>query len=128
MIGASRYKFDSIVGQTSHIHSLKEEACLAAVTHQPVLITGESGTGKELFAQAIHNVGSRRLKPFVRINCATIQRICSIRSCSDMKKTPLPGHRYRESSENSCWRTRERFCCTDCRKHSEAIGPGRRIA
>ena len=40
----------------------------------PVLITGESGTGKELFAQAIHNAGNRRLKPFVRINCATIPR------------------------------------------------------
>jgi len=71
---ASRYTFDSIVGETSRIQSLKAEARHAAVTHLPVLITGESGTGKELFAQAIHNAGSRRLKPFVRINCATIPK------------------------------------------------------
>jgi transcriptional regulator with PAS, ATPase and Fis domain len=40
----------------------------------PVLLTGESGTGKELFAQAIHHASSRRLYPFVRINCAAIPR------------------------------------------------------
>jgi len=71
---ATRYTFESIVGITPRIHALKEEALRASATHLPVLITGESGTGKELFAQAIHNAGNRRLKPFVRINCATIPR------------------------------------------------------
>ena len=71
---ATRYTFESIVGVTHQIHSLKKEALHAAATHLPVLITGESGTGKELFAQAIHNAGNRRLKPFVRINCATIPK------------------------------------------------------
>ncbi|MFH0996159.1 MAG: sigma 54-interacting transcriptional regulator [Pseudomonadota bacterium] len=71
---ATRYTFESIIGVTHQIHSLKKEALRAAATHLPVLITGESGTGKELFAQAIHNAGNRRLKPFVRINCATIPR------------------------------------------------------
>lgn len=36
------------------------------------MITGESGTGKELLAQAIHHASSRRLYPFVRVNCAAI--------------------------------------------------------
>ncbi|MBI5594236.1 MAG: sigma 54-interacting transcriptional regulator [Deltaproteobacteria bacterium] len=71
---ATRYTFESIVGVTNQIHALKKEALRAAATHLPVLITGESGTGKELFAQAIHNAGNRRLKPFVRINCATIPK------------------------------------------------------
>ena len=38
----------------------------------PVLITGESGTGKEMFAQAIHNAGIRRSKPFIPVNCGAM--------------------------------------------------------
>ncbi|MBN1355158.1 sigma-54-dependent Fis family transcriptional regulator [bacterium] len=37
-----------------------------------ILITGESGTGKELIAQLIHNLSSRKDKPFIKINCAAI--------------------------------------------------------
>jgi len=36
------------------------------------LITGESGTGKELIARAIHFNSSRRDKPFIVVNCATL--------------------------------------------------------
>jgi len=37
-----------------------------------ILIEGESGTGKDIVAQFIHHFGSRRLGPFVAINCAAI--------------------------------------------------------
>jgi transcriptional regulator with PAS, ATPase and Fis domain len=53
---------------------LKKEALNASTNQFPVLISGESGTGKELFAQSIHHAGSRKLYPFVRINCAAIPR------------------------------------------------------
>ncbi len=39
-----------------------------------VLILGESGTGKELVAEAIHELGSRKVGPFVAVNTAAIPR------------------------------------------------------
>ena len=71
---STRYTFDSIIGASDAIRSVKGEALKAAGNSFPVLITGESGTGKELFAQAIHHASGRRLYPFVRINCAAIPR------------------------------------------------------
>src|SRR5262249_42301216 len=35
-----------------------------------VLITGETGTGKELVAKAIHQLGERRQKKLLTINCS----------------------------------------------------------
>ncbi|PAQ14624.1 Fis family transcriptional regulator [Bacillaceae bacterium SAOS 7] len=37
-----------------------------------VLITGESGSGKEVIAQAIHQLGRRSHKPFLKLNCGAI--------------------------------------------------------
>ena len=37
-----------------------------------VLIEGESGTGKELVGQFIHGSGTRKEKPFIKVNCAAL--------------------------------------------------------
>ncbi|EJQ40696.1 Fis family transcriptional regulator [Bacillus toyonensis] len=37
-----------------------------------VLISGESGVGKEVIAQAIHQLGKRSAKPFLKLNCGAI--------------------------------------------------------
>jgi PAS domain S-box-containing protein len=71
---STKYTLDSIIGVSNAINNLKTDALQAAATNLPVLITGESGTGKEMFAQAIHHVSSRKIKPFIRINCAAIPR------------------------------------------------------
>jgi transcriptional regulator with PAS, ATPase and Fis domain len=71
---STRYTFDSIIGKSRTITQIKKEALQAAANLFPVLITGESGTGKELFAHAIHHASTRRIYPFVRINCAAIPK------------------------------------------------------
>jgi PAS domain S-box-containing protein len=71
---STRYTLDSIIGNSKSLKALKLEALRASSNHFPVLICGESGTGKELFAQAIHHASSRKLYPFVRINCAAIPK------------------------------------------------------
>lgn len=37
-----------------------------------VLLNGESGVGKEVIAQAIHQLGKRSHKPFLKLNCGAI--------------------------------------------------------
>ncbi len=66
----AKYHFDQIIGRSLPFLQACDTARQYARTSSTVLITGESGTGKELFAQAIHNAGERRRKPFIALNCA----------------------------------------------------------
>ncbi|MCI8645968.1 MAG: sigma 54-interacting transcriptional regulator [Firmicutes bacterium] len=68
------YTFDSILGESPSICSVKEMAKAAAQSRSNVLILGESGTGKELIAQAIHNASDRSLGPFIAINCGSLPK------------------------------------------------------
>lgn len=49
-----------------------DNAKLFAQSDEPILILGESGVGKEVLARYIHNESSRRGKPFLAINCASL--------------------------------------------------------
>ncbi|MGA2245123.1 MAG: sigma 54-interacting transcriptional regulator [Verrucomicrobiota bacterium] len=61
-----------IIGRSPAISALCQQIKIVAPTGSTVLILGETGTGKELFARAIHNLGPRRDRPFIKVNCAAI--------------------------------------------------------
>lgn len=64
-----------LVGQSSPMAELSLKVHkLAAVADVSVLVRGESGTGKERIAKALHDLSSRRMKPFIAINCAAIPK------------------------------------------------------
>lgn len=71
---SSKYKFDDIIGSSHAFAKAIAEAKVAAKVASNVLLLGESGTGKELFAHAVHNASSRKLQPFVAINCGAIPK------------------------------------------------------
>jgi PAS domain S-box-containing protein len=71
-ITSSKFTFDDLVGTSRVFQATLEMAKKAAKSDSPVMLVGESGTGKELFAQAIHNAGLRRGKPFIKVSCAAV--------------------------------------------------------
>ena len=66
------YNFDDFKTCDKSLLNLIEKVKRIASYGSNVLIYGETGTGKEIFAQSIHNVSSRRNKPFIAQNCAAI--------------------------------------------------------
>src|SRR6267378_3316041 len=68
----SEPNFELIVGRSPALRSVLRQVEVVAPTDSSVLIQGETGTGKELIAQAIHNLSTRRDRPFVKLNCAAI--------------------------------------------------------
>ncbi|MGB9468285.1 MAG: sigma 54-interacting transcriptional regulator, partial [Candidatus Acidiferrum sp.] len=67
-----RAEFGEIVGESSALKTALSLVSVVAPTDSSVLILGETGTGKELVARAIHKLGSRSEKGFVKLNCAAI--------------------------------------------------------
>ena len=63
---------DRLIGMSARSQVVYDLIRRVANLEASVLITGESGTGKELIAHAIHNLSSRKGRPFVAVSCGAI--------------------------------------------------------
>ncbi len=68
----SKKSSDTIIGNSPLLLRVLNLSTKAAISDSNILIEGETGTGKELFAEYMHKHSSRKDKPFVIINCASL--------------------------------------------------------
>jgi len=68
----SKIEFENFIGESNQLLNIKKMIEQVANTELTVLVRGESGTGKELVTRAIHSLSSRKEKPFIKVNCATL--------------------------------------------------------
>jgi DNA-binding NtrC family response regulator len=61
-----------LIGSSAMMVEFYKQIARIADASASVLIEGESGTGKELTARSLHNMSSRRDKPFVVVHCGAI--------------------------------------------------------
>ena len=64
--------FQGILGASAPMQQVFDLIGNASYSDAPVIVFGESGCGKELVAKAIHSTGSRKTKPYVKVNCAAL--------------------------------------------------------
>ena len=63
---------EGIIGKSHLLLNVFDHIGQVAPSDTSVLILGESGTGKEKIADCIHNLSTRKNKPFIKVNCATL--------------------------------------------------------
>jgi formate hydrogenlyase transcriptional activator len=61
-----------LVGKSPAIQHVLAQVQQVAATDSTVLLLGETGTGKELIGSHVHELGPRRSRPMVRVNCAAL--------------------------------------------------------
>lgn len=64
--------FDEIIGQSPALREVLRLVETVAPSDSTVLLLGETGTGKELIARAVHDHSRRKMRTFVKLNCAAI--------------------------------------------------------
>jgi two-component system nitrogen regulation response regulator GlnG len=67
---SSEGDIEDLVGSSEEIELLRMQIRQIADSPYPVLIEGESGSGKEVTARNLHRCSSRKLEPFLTLNCA----------------------------------------------------------
>ena len=69
---SERQRLRNIVGTSRRMQKIFSLVEALAPVETTVLIHGESGTGKELVAEALHELGPRRNRPLVKVNCSAL--------------------------------------------------------
>jgi PAS domain S-box-containing protein len=66
------YNFGEIIGQSTVLTCVFSQIEQVAPMNATVLLLGETGTGKGVVARAIHSNSSRKNRPLITIDCATL--------------------------------------------------------
>lgn len=74
----------SLVGKSATMQATFRTIARLVGVDLTVMLRGESGTGKEVIARVLHQMGTRKHKPFVALNMAAIAR--------DLVESELFGH------------------------------------
>ena len=69
---AERLEVCGMIGRSPAMRELFSVINRLAPHARTVLITGETGTGKELVARALHELGPRKHKKLVTVNCSAV--------------------------------------------------------
>jgi PAS domain S-box-containing protein len=69
---AKQYNFGEIIGQSSALSRVFAQIQQVAPMNATVLLLGETGTGKGVVARAIHGSSTRKSRPLITVNCATL--------------------------------------------------------
>jgi two-component system, NtrC family, response regulator HydG len=65
-------KFSNIITDSDTMRKVFNLVEIFAPTNETILIVGETGTGKDLIAKKIHDLSSRKFRPYVAVNLASI--------------------------------------------------------
>ena len=63
-----------LIGEASATKALYNQIEIVAPTNYSIILHGESGTGKEVIAKTIHDLSSRKGKPFIAMDCGTLSK------------------------------------------------------
>ena len=63
-----------LVGEAAATKALYNQIEIVAPTNYSIILNGESGTGKEVIAKTIHELSSRKSRPFVAMDCGTLSK------------------------------------------------------
>lgn len=64
--------FSDVIAESPNMLKVFELVEIFAATDETILLLGETGTGKDVIARKIHQLSSRRDKPFIAVNLASI--------------------------------------------------------
>lgn len=67
-----QHQHHEIVGRSQAMKAILSQIEQVALMDTTVLIVGETGVGKELVARALHRLSTRRDRPLVTVNCASL--------------------------------------------------------
>jgi len=69
---AKRLEVCGMIGRSAAIREVFETMQRLAPRARNVLVTGETGSGKELVARALHELGPRKHKKLITVNCSAV--------------------------------------------------------